>query len=299
MSVIIHHSLADFIKTIGGDLEQSEEFTIHTFSEIHPAEVSESPLFRANYFSFVLIKSGKGWYTTDNHRFATRDHTLYFTNPGHLKSFGFEERYDSYLITLSEHFLKRNIHPDVFSEFSFMLAETIPAQYLEEPLFNELWQLAHQIYAEYKSSSPLRFKIISNYFMVFLLKVKEMIYRDYDPIEEGGRSSEIVKTFKKDLEQHFRELSTGKTTKQYLLKDFAERQYLHPNYFGTVIKSKTGRSVSEWMAEKMIAETQALLRNTRMPIKEIAYQFGFSEPTHFTKFFKKHTGSTPGAYRNG
>ncbi len=55
--------------------------------------------------------------------------------------------------------------------------------------------------------------------------------------------------------------------------------------------------VNTWISEKTIAEAQALLAQTSKPIKEVAYQLGFQEPTHFSRFFKKQTGLTPSAFR--
>jgi AraC-like DNA-binding protein len=38
---------------------------------------------------------------------------------------------------------------------------------------------------------------------------------------------------------------------------------------------------------------------TAQPIHEIAYDLAFSDPSHFTRFFRKQTGTTPQAFREG
>jgi transcriptional regulator GlxA family with amidase domain len=40
-----------------------------------------------------------------------------------------------------------------------------------------------------------------------------------------------------------------------------------------------------------------MLKGTDMPVKEIAYDMGFDEPTNMVKFFKKHTSLTPQGFR--
>ena len=116
-------------------------------------------------------------------------------------------------------------------------------------------------------------------------------------MDEGDRSSQIVKTFKQLLETHYLELTKGQLNHMYQVKDYAKEQNLHPNYLSHVIKSKTGKSVNNWISEKTISTAKSLLKNTSLTSKEIAYKMGFSEPTHFSSYFKKHTGITPGNYR--
>ena len=128
----------------------------------------------------MLVKKGNTKYSIDNHEFPTKDRTLYFTNPGHLKSFDISEVAHGFLITVSEAYLKENIHEKVFDDFSFLLTEIVPPCYLDETRFSELDHLAEQILNEQKNNSILKHKIISSLFLVFLLKVKEYLLGDAD-----------------------------------------------------------------------------------------------------------------------
>ena len=130
-----------------------------------------------------------------------------------------------------------------------------------------------------------------------LLKVKEYFWHDYNPIYEGNRSSQIVKSFKKSLEDYYRDLVSGKAEIMFRVQDYAAAQNLHPNYLSNVVKTKTGKSISAWIADKTIAEAKSLLQNSTSSIKEIAFLLGFPEANHFSNYFKKHVGVTPVAYR--
>jgi AraC-like DNA-binding protein len=273
------------------------EFTIHNLADIHLALPYKSPVYRANYFSFVFVKSGHGKYTTDDHTFDTAPGTIYFTNPGHYKSFEWERMEEVYLITLSESFLKENVHPDVFQEFSFLLAETVAPRTLKPEIYAEFERLYLQIRQEAYGGSPYKNRLIGTLFVVLLLKIKEYFWEDYNPIYEGNRSSQIVKAFKNLLERHFRDLADRKTQTLFQAQDYAKSLNLHPNYLSNVIKSKTGRSISAWITDKTISEAKVLLKNSSIPVKEIAFQLGFSESAHFSNYFKKHTNLTPNAFR--
>ncbi|SFD47733.1 AraC-type DNA-binding protein [Chitinophaga sp. CF118] len=278
-------------------IDTTTQFTIHNLREIHAELPYISPTYRANFYSFVFVKDGEGRYTTDAQSFPTEPGTIYFTNPGHYKSFEWKRLNEVYLITLSESFLKENVHPNIFTEFSFLLAETVPPKTLHDEIFAEFEQLYQQILKEYFSHSPYKNRMIGNLFVVLLLKIKEYFWEDYNPIYEGNRSSQIVKNFKRTLEQHYRELMSGKVDKPFRVQDYADVQGLHSNYLSNVIKSKTGKPIGTWIIEKTISEAKSLLQNTSVPIKEISYQLGFAESTHFSNYFKKHTDLTPVLYR--
>lgn len=134
--IVVHNRLQDLFDTLGIDIWQDAEFTIHPLEEVH-SEVRQSPTFRANYYTFVFLKTGRSEYTLDGQSFSAKPRTVYFTNPGHLKSFRLHERCTGHLLTFSEKFLKQNVHPRVFDDFPFLLAETVPPGYLSEEEFTE------------------------------------------------------------------------------------------------------------------------------------------------------------------
>ncbi len=278
-------------------IDEKTEFAIHNLKDIHSELPYISPVFRPNFFSFLFVKDAYGKYTTDSLIFDSVPGTVYFTNPGHYKSFHWQKLNEVYMITLSESYLKENVHPDIFEEFPFLLAETVQPRVLDADTFSEFEQLYLQIQKEYLSHSPYRNRLIGNLFVVLLLKIKEYFWKDYNPIYEGNRSSQIVKNFRLTLEKHYRDLSNGLVEQAFRVQDYADAQSLHPNYLSNVIKIKTGKAIGTWIVEKTIAEAKSLLQNSATSIKEIAYRLGFSESNHFSSYFKKHTNTTPVLFR--
>jgi len=298
MEIIIHHNISDLYKTLGLPFDQEIDFTILSIPDIHPQIPFKSPILKADYFSFILTKEGSGVYYLDDNKFPFGSQSIYFTNPGHIKSYKLNESKVAFIITLSEKFLRENVHPEVYGEFPFLLAEIVPPKKLLQNDFEEFETLYDQILREFKKESPYKNKILGNLFMVMLLKIKERFWSTYNPIEEGKRDSQIVKSFKRLLETEFKELletnnNDGKLQVQY----FARKLNLHPNYLNSVIKSKTGRTVNDWISKRTLSVAKSLLINTPYSSKEIAYKLGFSVPTHFSRFFKNNTGLSPNTFK--
>lgn len=298
MEPIIHHSISDLYKTLGLRFENEIDFTILGIPDIHPQIPFKSPNLRADYFSFILTIDGSGVYYLDDNKFPFDSGTIYFTNPGHLKSYELYESKDAYIITLNENFLRENVHPEIFIEFPFLLAEIVPPIKPTQDEFEEFTFFYKQIVSEFSKKSKYKNKILGNLFLVLLLKIKEKFWSDYNPIEEGNRNSHIVKSFKQLLESEFKKILENEENDSKLqVPYFAEKLSLHPNYLNSVIKSKTGRTVNDWISKRTLSVAKSLLISTTYSSKEIAYKLGFSEPTHFSRFFKKQTQLSPNTYR--
>ena len=296
-SNIVHQKISDLYKSLNLPIEQEIDFTIHFLPDIHSKTPFTSPVFRAEYFSFVFVKNGHGNYTIDERKFDFESNTIYFTNPGHIKSFEIKECKDVYIITLTESFLRENVHSDIFNEFPFLLAEIVSPKTLSGKEFSEFEILYRQIESEFNKDSQYKNRILGNLFVILLLKIKEKFWASYNPIVEGDRNSEIIKSFKILLEQKFREIVSKDVENNFLVQDYANELNLHPNYLNSVVKSKTGKTVNDWISKRTLSTAKSLLKNTTFSAKEIAYKLGFSEPTHFSRFFKKHTKQSPSSFR--
>jgi len=82
------------------------------------------------------------------------------------------------------------------------------------------------------------------------------------------------------------------------VKYFADKACLSPNYFGDLVKKLTGKTAQEIILDKVVELAKEMLIGSEKPISEVAYDLGFQYAQHFSRFFKKKTGSTPLEYRN-
>jgi len=276
-----------------------DDFTIFDLKDLNRTFPFQSPVSRLNFFVFVFVKDATGHYLVDDQHYPIGPGTVYFTNPGHWRSFNWLSINSVCLVTMSESFLKENVHNRIFEEFPFLLSETFPGKTIGHALFAEFEELYEQVKKAHLSSSAYRRRIIGNLFVVILLKIKEIFWKDYDPHAEGDRNSVIVRDFNILVEQHYKDLASGKLKRGFQARDFAAQLQLHPNYLNSVIKSKTGRPLSAWIAEKTVAEARSLLMNTSLSVKEISCRIGCGRSAHFGAFFKRHTGLSPAKFRAG
>jgi len=112
-----------------------------------------------------------------------------------------------------------------------------------------------------------------------------------------ARPEAITAAFLKLAEEHIADLLAGRAEKMFHAKEFAAHLFMHPRHLTNTIHETLGVSPCDIMEKRIVEEARKLLRETSMPIADIAYTFMYSEPTNFTKFYKNMTGETPMQYR--
>lgn len=105
----------------------------------------------------------------------------------------------------------------------------------------------------------------------------------------GSQKYHIAIRFKQLVKQHYKE------RKQVL--QYAERLNITPLYLNEVVKEITGFPASYWIQQEIVLEAKRLLYYTAMDVKQVAYELGYEDHTYFSRFFKKHTGTTAVAFR--
>jgi AraC family transcriptional regulator, transcriptional activator of pobA len=293
----IYRTLQDFFSSIGLSIQQDFEMTVHQLKGLHGSGKKEATQFRTDYFSFLLITAGKSSYTIDGQLFALGKGSFYFTLPGHVKSFNIVEPIEGYMVTFTERFLKENFSGNLFKMFPFLISESTPVMTLNAALQNELIQFFEVMIKEYALDNIYKKELLSNYLSVLLFKTKSLLTSHRVTIKASSTSMKIANEFKQIIDDNFKQLLAKKATKILSIKEVAALLKLHPNYLTNVIKEETGKSATAWIHDKTITEAQFLIKNENFVITEIANCLGFTDSTHFAKFFKKHVGVSPSVFR--
>ena len=96
----------------------------------------------------------------------------------------------------------------------------------------------------------------------------------------------------------FIQLVSEQAPMHHTIDFYASRLCLSPRYLSTLIKQVSGRSAKQWIDDALVTRIKIALKHTDMPIARICDEMNFPNPSFFTKFFKRMTGTTPLGFRH-
>ena len=100
-----------------------------------------------------------------------------------------------------------------------------------------------------------------------------------------------------NMVSHFKELVSKHLAVKHMVVDYALMMHVTPRYLNQVVKQVMGVTAKHIIQEQLLIQACRDLKFSNYSIKEISIKLGFSEPEHFSNFFKKEVGCSPLTYR--
>jgi len=74
---------------------------------------------------------------------------------------------------------------------------------------------------------------------------------------------------------------------------FAEQMHITSKYLSNIVRQVTGHTPKTIIDQYVILQLKMQLKRSSQSIKEIAWEYHFTDVSFFCRYFKKHTGMTP------
>lgn len=131
----------------------------------------------------------------------------------------------------------------------------------------------------------------SSHILLLCLHLWRSATRDETASEaaQRGDGPRLVGNFLQMVELHYRD---GWPIARYAAALGVTDDKLHAH-----CKREKARSPRAIIHERLIHEACTRLHQLDLPVEQIGYGLGFRDPGYFSRFFRKHQGISPGAYR--
>ncbi len=247
---------------------------------------------RHDFFEILFLTNGSGTHTIDFKDHTIKPNSIFFLSPGQIHSITLSKDIYGYIFLFSpEFFLINKTDKNKIFEFPFFYntSDENPPLLLEEKNdINFLTQLFVKGCDENLVNTPESEELIQSILDLILVYCKKRYPQQTgNPGMKKGRL--MVKKFKQLIEERYKE--------NFSVRDYAEFLSVTPSHLNETVKNVMGCTASDLIDEKMIIEIKKLLLHTDLTATEVAYALNFSDQSYFSKFFKKHSGFTPGEFR--
>ncbi|NQX67401.1 response regulator [Paenibacillus alba] len=121
---------------------------------------------------------------------------------------------------------------------------------------------------------------------------------EYRLLEVCGRIGEKRSGKAKNVIERTRALIDKRFADNLQVGDIAAEVFLSTTYLCLLFKQETGETINEYMTKVRVDKAKELLQDPGNKFYEVCYAVGYSDPSYFSKIFKKYTGFTPSSFRD-
>lgn len=237
----------------------------------------------------LLCKNGVGKITIDNEEFGLTADNFSFINYNQVYHIIDDKTIEGDVILFTKSFYNHVYTGNKMIKSDTALHDVAPTIFLNPENLKDINQTFNELTDEYQSQQSSRKEILCLLLKVFMLKYirnsdkKVLVNRSVD------HKKELTDNFIDLVNNYYKEL---KTTSMY-----AEKLNLTPNYLNAIVKEKIDITAGQVIKNRIILEAERLLIHTTLSITEISYELGFSDNSHFGKYFKSAKGVSPNSFR--
>ena len=176
------------------------------------------------------------------------------------------------------------------SGFLFYGMHDLPFIYLEEEDQEKLNQLQDLFIEEFNFDALLKGEMLRLLLKSLLIKLTRLARKQYFGSSQLSECDfDTIRSFNLLVETHFK--------KYHLVKQYAGFLNISPKTLSNLLNQHSQYSALQVIHNRIILEAKRMLFYTNKQTKEIAYDLGFMETSHFSRFFKNQTGLSPQFYK--
>ena len=265
------------------NLETNNRFEIHTLDLSERQIVVNQETKKLERFEILGIHKGKGTLCIAEQEYEITENTIYCLAPGHVRKYELEIGTEAYFISFTPEFLhlsegysnNSSWHNRYNNDFK---AATVR---LDQEKSDEFEVIVRKMKSEFTNYLNQRLELLKGLLNIFMIYFSRNLKESNHDVVET-RESELLRKFMQLLKKNY--------ISQKMVTDYARQLYVTPNYLNRIVKNLTGFTASHHIQQQIMIEAKRQALYSSVTMKEVAYNLGFDNLAHFSKFFKNNCG---------
>jgi AraC-like DNA-binding protein len=259
-------------------------FAAGSFDAVGPLARSDRP-HRHTFYEIVHVTAGSGTHVVDLARWPLTPPHLAVLAPGQVHHWEGGNGLDGTLVLFTEDFLVD--HPgdrDLLRHLADRCWFRPPPEDDER-----IGALMAELVTEYRQRGPGYASVLRSLLHVLVVRATRLPDGPASGAPAEGRGAAVARAFVR--------LIARPEALSWTVRECAHRLGVTPGYLTQAVRSATGRSPGRLLIEARARQAQRLLAHTELSVRQVAARTGFTDPAYFSRFFRRETGQSPGAFR--
>jgi AraC family transcriptional regulator, transcriptional activator of pobA len=270
------------------DATGNRQFRVYNYEGDYPNPAEFLIPHRKDHHLIVFVQGGTGRHWVDMTPYVIKENALYFLRPGQIIVKEESTQLWSTGIAFTNEFLSQQNAPlgtlpliqNHYNRHELMLTPA-DAQVVQDTL--------QKIRAEYLQPGEWQQQMLAAHLTVLLTYLSRLYTEQFKADDAITMDKQLLAQFHTTINEHFRQL--------HEVSDYASILNISAGHLSDVVKNQSGKPAIKHIHDRLVLEARRMLLHTHQPLKEIAYELGFSDASYFNRFFKRETGGTPADYR--
>ncbi|MGR7814565.1 AraC family transcriptional regulator [Lacinutrix undariae] len=233
-----------------------------------------------NYFEIIYLTKGSGTHTIDTKTYQIQPPIVFTIRQEQVHFWDIQSEPEGFVLIIKKSFIDDCLDKDIMQLLSKLSAQN--CLFPKDETVNTLFKL---LLNQYQEKSALNKPIMDGLLKALFAKLLES--ETFTPSKTSNNA--VFNSYIQLIDQKHQPINK--------VSYYANLLNTTPQNLNAICQKEATQSASAILSEHIIKEAKRLLLYTNFTISEIANTLGFSDNSHFTKYFKRHVNSTPKTYR--
>lgn len=142
---------------------------------------------------------------------------------------------------------------------------------------------------EFETNDTIQGEMLQMMLKRFIIKCVRLAKVQHINQSLNNQQIDLIRQYNLLVDMHYKN--------KRLVKDYAELLNKSPKTLSNVFSLYGQKSPQQIITDRLTLEAKRLLVYTDKNMSEIGFELGFEDPAYFSRFFKKHTDTSPKSFR--